>query len=172
MDEASDILTLFKSTTDITILDENLAKYQKNIADETISLKELKMNLNLLVRKRRAIETEIQKNLLIKNRNSDLYVKYNNTRLKLNKELIDDEIILERNEERIVELREAIRKGNELIENMKYFLHDKIFIEFVKGLGLEYQGNNAFRIKNYKNNEVVYLEDDENTRMKIWSLID
>lgn len=171
-DERSSIISLFKSSPDNKILNDKLNTLHKEILEDSTALKEQKMNLTLITRKRRTLETEIQKNILIKNRNSDLYVKFNNIRLKLNKELIEYEIRLEKNEEKIGELREAIQKGSVLLDNMKYYLQDKMFIEFVKGLGVEYRKDGKFRLKNYRTNEVVYVESDSDVKNKIWPLLD
>ncbi|KAM0676009.1 hypothetical protein GVAV_000789 [Gurleya vavrai] len=146
-----------------------LSSSKEKINSCLLTKKEQAENIRQLQRKLMQLQTELKRYEDLSQKNSDMFTKLSNQRLKSNKELLDQEIINEELDEKNFELTELIRKGEETLCNMQYYLHDKIYIELVKGMGIE-SDNEKLKVFNANKKEIYHVKD-ENIE-EIWDLID
>lgn len=158
------LLTKYKTNQYSQILNTNITKKTNHLNELTNVIKEYKEELNILERKNKSLETEIIKNRMLIEKNADKYQKLNSQRISLNKELIENENVFDKLEEEENKLKNMIDEGKEVIENINYSLHDKIFLEFAKGMGVQVM-DEEFKIVNYKKNEIHRVKGGNENEM-------
>lgn len=139
---------------------------------KTSELKELKENTRILERKIMFLEGELIKYESTSAKNSDMFTKLNNQRNKLNKELVEEEIKNEEMEDELENLKNMVVEGKKTLSTMKYNLHDKIYLELMKGMGFVVEKNGqdyTLKVVNKVNKEVYNVQDNNED---VWKMLE
>ncbi|KAM0678616.1 hypothetical protein BDAP_000725 [Binucleata daphniae] len=105
-------------------------------------------------------------------KNSDMFTKLNNQRNKLNKELVEEEIKNEEMEDELENLKNMVVEGKKTLSTMKYNLHDKIYLELMKGMGFVVEKNGqdyTLKVVNKVNKEVYSVQDNNED---VWKMLE
>ena len=148
------------------------------LANHNSSKESIADNINLLARKNKQIEAEVQRLQMSQSKNNEFYNKKNNERFKMAKKVIEYEEKNEDLENQISKLESLINSKEEEIRKISCPTSDELYHEIIKGFGVEFvkkQGKTYAKIKNKEKNDIFYIEANEcnanDTCNKIWDTL-
>lgn len=117
--------------------------------------------LNLLLRKNRQLDAELQQLQIVQSRNNEQYNKKNTERLRLAKKMIELEQKNEEVEEQIADLELKTTQKEDEIHKIGLPSSDQLFYEIVRGFGVEFSSRNGklfAKVRNKQKNDLYSIE--------------
>lgn len=149
----------------------------KKAEDEFLKNKQsITESITQLQRKNSQIESEIERLKLIQSKNSNLFSKKNNERIKLSRRIIELEQDNESMETKILKKEGSFESLEEEIRKSSFPSADELYYEIIKGFGIEFtdkKGEIVAKVKNQTKKDLVLIKcrrDNKKTACDaIWS---
>lgn len=165
MEEAKSLLhdlrEKFKSPIERQILVSlNNQRKVERLKMESVT-KALQENVLLFKKKNMQLEGEIRRYSYIHGKKNDTFVEINNEKLRLAKRVVELEDEGEKIKASIHEVDRSIQEREQRIHHLSRPSFDEIYLEIVKGFGVEFiekSGQMCCRIKNKKMNDIYTID--------------
>lgn len=132
---------------------------------ETVT-KDLQENVQLFKKKNMQLEGEVRRYAYTHSKKSDAFLEINNEKLRLAKKIVELEDENEKIKAAIGEAERCVQDCEEKIRSLSRPSFNEIYLEIVKGFGVEFierDGQLCCRIKNKKLNDVFVVDIRDDT---------
>ncbi|KAM0671402.1 hypothetical protein CWI42_021440 [Ordospora colligata] len=167
-----------------TLLNELIGKFKNPVEKQVLAALSLQMkegrhkiesvtktlqeNMQLFRKKNMQLESEVRKYSYALTKKNDTFAELNTEKLRLAKKIVELEDENEKLRASIIETDKKIQEAEEKIRNMNRPSFNEIYLEIVKGFGMEFvekSDGTWLRIKSRKMNDVFMMPIDTCTNM-------